>query len=194
MSRLVLGSSSKWRADVLRSRGVPFEVLAPDIDEKAIRHSDAFQLTMRIAKAKARAVAAQLRDADALIIAADQVCVFDGEIREKPADADEARAFLVSYGNEAVMTVTAVVVMDARSLQTSADWDAAWVHFGDIRVAEAERAIARGDVLNSCGAFTLEDPDIGLCVTHIDGEKESVDGLPLALTRRLLSEFGYALP
>jgi septum formation protein len=191
--KLILGSSSKWRRRVMMKLGVPFDVISPDIDEKSIRRSDPFDLTYEIALAKADALLKEF-DHPALIVTCDQVAVFGGEIREKPASADQAREWLRSYRGKTVQTVTAVVVTDVAALVQTFGVDVASVAYGAITEAAIGSAIARGDVLNSCGAFTIDDPDLGRYVEGIEGEKESVEGLPLGLTRSLLEQHGYRLP
>jgi septum formation protein len=54
--QIVLGSSSKWRKEVLQKLGYDFICMSPDIDEKAIRHPDPKEMTLMIAKAKAQAL------------------------------------------------------------------------------------------------------------------------------------------
>jgi septum formation protein len=191
--KLILGSSSIWRRRVMMKLGAPFDVISPDIDEKAIRHPDPFDLTHAIAIAKAEALMGTL-DGPALIVTCDQVAVFAGEVREKPESADQAREWLRSYRGKTVQTVTAVVVTDVAALVQTFGVDVASVAYGAITEAAIESAIARGDVLNSCGAFTVDDPDLGRYVEGIEGEKESIEGLPLDLTRSLLEQHGYRLP
>jgi septum formation protein len=186
--KIVLGSSSKWRRRVMMKLGVPFDVISPDIDEKAIRRPDPFDLTYEIAVAKADALLKEF-DHPALIITCDQVAVFEGEVREKPEGPQQARDWLRSYRGKTVQTVTAVVVTDVATRIQTFGVDVASVAYDDIPDAAIESVIARGDVLNSCGAVIL-----GGHAKLVDGEKESVEGLPLDLTRSLLEQHGYRLP
>src|SRR5688572_5143829 len=94
---LILGSSSQWRRKVLESTGRPFEVMSPDIDEKAIRHADPRIMTVNIALAKAAALLPRIT-VPSILITTDQVAVFDGQVREKPRDGNEARRWLADYG------------------------------------------------------------------------------------------------
>lgn len=190
---LILGSSSKWRAQVLEGLGARFETMAPDIDEKAIRYDDPMALTLAIANAKVEALFERM-DRPALIICADQVAVFEGEIREKPRDVDEARRWLKSYSSATVETVTAIAVADFSTGVVYDGADVARVSFREIGGPAIAHAIVRGDVLNSCGAFTIDDPAIKPLVASIEGTKDSVDGLPIPLLRDLLHSHGYRLP
>lgn len=213
--RIILGSTSKWRADILRGAGIPFEVSSPDIDEKAIRSDDPRVLTYLIAAKKADVVAKRYKGQQVLIVCADQVAVFDGKIREKPADAREARAWLAGYRNKSVEVYTTVVVLGAKRGITDSATDRAAVSFGAYPDALIDRLIAKGDVLNSCGGFVHEDPqmapfascyrpkdrrggktpiDVVIRSGGDDDAATSVSGLPLKLTLSLLSRFGWKRP
>jgi septum formation protein len=92
LMRLILGSSSKFRQRLLRELGyLDFEIMVPDIDEKAVTvavmrsHSPPDQLVLAIARAKAEKLKSILgKEADAILITCDQVVVYQGQIREKP--------------------------------------------------------------------------------------------------------------
>ncbi len=188
---IILGSSSRWRAAELEALGLPFTAMAADIDEKAIRHPDPAILTWHIAVAKAAALLPRV-PRPSLLITCDQVAVFRGEIREKPSSADEARRWLRGYAGTSVSTVTTVVVTDASSRRAVHGTHEATAHFAPLPVPAVERAIARGDVLRSCGAFTIDDPDLGPYVDGLYGDgdadeiRSSVSGLPRAMTLALL--------
>lgn len=59
--RVILGSSSPWRKEVLKILGYEFDCMSPDIDEKSIRDSDPHKLTLKIAHAKADALLPQVQ-------------------------------------------------------------------------------------------------------------------------------------
>merc|ERR1712137_118691 len=109
MKTVMLGSSSKWRAalikDVLAEGFQLFsERLSPDIDEKAIRRKDPKEMVLAIANAKADALVKVLQgrssndDKPDLLLCADQVIVFDGVAREKPVSKAQCKEHLQSYG------------------------------------------------------------------------------------------------
>ena len=107
--RLVLGSASTWRRAVLERLGCPFETLSADLDETAIRHPDPSALALALAHAKADALLPRLAS-PALLVTCDQVVSCAGELREKPSDAAQARAWLLGYATEPARTHSAVVV------------------------------------------------------------------------------------
>jgi septum formation protein len=180
----------------MQRTGFKFNTMSPDIDEKAIRHPDPKMLTMTLALAKAECLVRRIRrqfgdDFACHLITCDQVAVFGGAIREKPESADEARAWLMSYRGSSVETVTSVTVTTLPSGPPRIGTDHARVFFRDITDDAIEAIIARGDVMGSCGAFVLDDPELAPCVDRIEGFKDSIDGLPLLLTLELLAKAGH---
>ncbi|KAJ0961341.1 hypothetical protein J5N97_000603 [Dioscorea zingiberensis] len=93
--KIILGSSSSTRKQILAEMGYDFTIMTADIDEKEIRSENPEELVVALAQAKADAIISRLqigdfREKDAeptLLITADQVVVHGGVIREKPSDA-----------------------------------------------------------------------------------------------------------
>src|SRR4051812_36808219 len=85
---LVLGSSSRYRRELLSRLQIPFEVAAPDVDETPRPEETPRELALRLALAKAHAVAA--RFPQAIVIGSDQVADLDGEPLGKPGTHDRA--------------------------------------------------------------------------------------------------------
>ena len=123
--RIVLGSGSRYRQQLLREMGYDFEVVSPRIDEKAIRLTDPAELALALAHAKADAVVADLQS-PALVITADQVVAHAGQIREKPASAEEARRILEDGEPQVLLCDIAMPDEDGytfvRSLRATAAW------------------------------------------------------------------------
>lgn len=94
MSRLVLASSSPRRRELLGALGVDFDVIASHIDEAPWLGETPFQTQRRVTHDKAATVAQSLSDPTRLVIACDTTVLLDGEMLNKPADADEARLML----------------------------------------------------------------------------------------------------
>src|ERR1041385_5046735 len=109
---IILGSKSPGRKSVLEHAGYEFEVMVSNINEKAIRSDDYKQLPLLLARAKATVLVPKIKK-PAILITSDQVVIYKGELREKPADENQAREYLKSYGGDsAAITHTAVVVIN----------------------------------------------------------------------------------
>ena len=187
--RIILGSASKQRKRVLERAGYSFEVMVADIDEKAIRFDDPRELTMALAKAKAKALLPRIKE-PALLITADQVVVWNGQILEKPENAEEARQFLRGYAQYPGQPVNATVVTNTETGKQIGENDINTVYFKLFPDEVIEQLIAEGNIFSQAGAFSLEDPLVKPYIDHIEGTLDSIEGLPFELTQRLLKEAG----
>jgi len=185
--KIILGSASKQRKRVLERWGYAFEVMKPDIDEKAIRFDDPKKLTMALARAKAEALRPRIKE-PALLITADQVVLWNGEILEKPENPEQARRFLKGYSQYPAQPMNAVVVTNTRTGSQLGENDENTVHFRKFPDDVIEQLIAQGNIFSQAGAFSLEDPLIAPYVERIAGTLDSVEGLPREITERLLKE------
>jgi MAF protein len=182
---IILGSQSHGRRELLSAMGYAFAVMPAHIDERAIRADDPGALSLTLAHAKADALLPQIHQ-PALLITADQVVVWQGTIREKPAHAEEARAFLRGYAEAPAETVTAVVVTHTATRVRQQGIDRAMVWFHRIPETVIDQVIARGDIFAHAGGFSITDPLLSASIERVNGTAESVIGLPTALTRQLL--------
>ena len=186
---MILGSASPRRKQILRDLGYEFEIVIPDINEKAIRDDDPARLVLALANAKADAVISKIDEA-AIVITSDQVVSFEDKIIEKPLDLADARSMLKSYENKFVETVTSVVVTNSKTNERYSGVDITKVHFKNFS-DEALNKILQSqevDVLDRAGGFSVEHPLISPYIAKIEGELESIQGLPKKLTIKLLSQ------
>jgi septum formation protein len=172
---------------VLEKWGYEFEVMSADIDEKAIRFDDPKKLTLALAHAKTDALLEKIKE-PAILITSDQVVVCDGQILEKPADEKEARQFLQKYALYPAKTLTAVVVTNTKSGEMKDGVDIAQVWFYQIPEEVIVELIKEGDMFSRAGGFSIEEPLLEKYIKKIEGERESIIGLPKALTLKLISE------
>lgn len=185
--KIILGSQSTGRRQMMEEMGLEFEVTVSGIDEKAIRFEDPSELVTALAKAKAAALLDRI-SGPAILITSDQVAVCEGEIREKPASEEEARRFLESYARFPVRTMTAVAVTDTENGRQFVGIDIAAVRFSTFTSDEIEAIIASGEAFGLAGAFTIQGEKWEKHILEIEGTRDSIIGLPKELTRRLLDE------
>ena len=185
--KIILGSKSKGRAKVLKEIGYDFEVMSADIDEKAIRFKDPEELTLKLAKAKADALLPKIKE-PAILITSDQVVIWHGQIREKPENKDQAREFLQSYTLHPAETVTAIVVINTATGLRKQGVDIARAWFKTIPEKIIQQLISQGDVFMQAGGYSIDDPLLKPYILKIEGERESIMGLPKKLTLRLIEE------
>ena len=179
---LVLASTSEIRRRLLATAGIAVQVIAPTIDEAAVRHSLAPDLpAARVAEtlAEAKAQAASASRPDDHVIGADQILVLDNAIYAKPGDLAEARRHLASLrGRTHTLVTAAVVLRDGRMLTTITESaDLTMRHFSDAFLDRYLAAVGP-DVTRSVGAYRLEELGAQL-FDRIEGDYFTILGLPL---------------
>jgi septum formation protein len=190
MTRLVLGSASPARLNLLRQAGLAPEVVVSGVDESAVTAPDPTSLALELARLKAQAVAATVTDA--LVIGCDSLLDFEGEAYGKPADPAEATARWNRMAGRTGTLLTGHCVIDTATGKEVSDVAATVVRFGTPDPEELAAYVASGEPLNVAGAFTLD----GRCapfIDGIDGDPGTVIGLSLPLLRRLLGELGVRI-
>lgn len=187
--RLILGSQSASRKEVLARMGYHFETISPDIDEKTIRRKDPGELTLALARAKAQALLSKLKlHEPSILITCDQVVVCKGAILEKPENRDEAKKFLQGYAQHPAETVTSIVVVNTRTGESREGTDIARVHFHPIASEAIDAYIESGDAFTRAGGFAYADPILAPYVNKIEGDPDSVAGLPGILVKKFITE------
>lgn len=191
--KLILGSTSAQRKVVMESLGIPFDVMAADIDEKAIRFDDPERLTLTLAHAKADALQKRINE-PAILITCDLVVVWNGVIREKPVDAAEAHRFLHGYETHPAETVAAVVVTNTETGQRAEGIDRARVYFTPIPESTIDALIAEAVIFTQAGAFSINDPLLKNYIQRIEGDRTGIMGLPKQLMIQLTQKVGGHIP
>lgn len=190
--KLILGSSSKYRKNILKKAGYVFEVLIPDVDEKLIKTDNPYERPLVLARAKADVLQNKIKE-PAIIITSDTVIVADGKLYEKPESEQEARQFLEEYSRGlAPQVVTALVVNNTQTGECHEGVDVAKVFFKPFPPSIVEDFIKSGEAFLLAGGFTLRHPLIEPYVEKIEGTEDSVIGLPLHLLEELLKKSGYS--
>jgi len=192
LPRIVLGSTSRYRAELLRRLLADFEQAAPGTDEAPLPDEAPAARALRLAIAKATAVA---RDyPGALVIGSDQVAELDGLILDKPGTAECARAQLAASSGREVHFHTALCLFDTRNGRRLTHVDQTRVRFRTLDAAEIARYVERERPLDCAGSFKCEGLGISLFETIDNRDPSALIGLPLIALAQLLREAGMALP
>lgn len=189
--RIILASTSRYRAELLRRLLPDFGQRAPDVDETPRPGEAPAERAARLAADKARAVAGQARDS--IVIGSDQVAALDDEILRKPGDTATARAQLTRCSARTVMFHTAVCVVGPEAGERHG-MDTTRVHFRPLDQAAIERYIAAEQPLDCAGSFKCEGLGIALFERIENDDPTALIGLPLIAVARLLRECGVELP
>lgn len=185
--KLILGSKSFGRRQVLEKAGYTFSIIPADIDEKAIRSDDFEELPLLLARAKAEKLVNKINE-PAILITSDQVVVHNGELREQPENEHLARKYLSSYATHPAQTNTAVVVTNTETGKQAEGLSIAKVFFKKIPMEIIDQLIDEGKVLHTAGGFIAEHPLLAPYIDRIEGTIDSITGLPMQLTEQLIQE------
>jgi septum formation protein len=187
--RLILGSTSRYRQELLRRLHVPFEVSAPDVDETPHAGEAPAALALRLALAKAHAVARQA-GIGAVVIGSDQVADVDGEPIGKPGTHERAVAQLRAMSGREIVFQTAVAVVRADIGFERALLAPVRVRFRTLGDAEIERYLELEQPYDCAGSAKSETLGIALLSAIESDDPTALVGLPLIRTCELLRAAG----
>ncbi|TWX73946.1 Maf family protein [Colwellia sp. C1TZA3] len=186
MKKLVLGSTSPFRKEILSKLNIPFVCAKPDIDESPFDNESPVELVERLAIEKAKAVAGEFPDA--LIIGSDQVAMCDGEILGKPHNFENAVKQLEKFSNKTVVFYTGLCVYDSGLDYTTALIEPFLVHFNELSLSDIENYLHAEQPYNCAGSFKSEG--LGICLfKKLEGDDpNTLIGLPLIKLIELLKQ------
>jgi len=185
---LILGSTSRYRRELLERLRLPFEVRSPLVDETPRAGEAPAALALRLALAKARAVAAQAPDA--VVIGSDQVADLDGQPVGKPGDHARAVAQLQAMRGRTVVFQTAVAVVHQSAGFEASALVPVRVRFRDLGDAEIEHYLRTEQPYDCAGSAKSEALGIALLAAIESDDPTALVGLPLIRTADLLRQAG----
>lgn len=185
---LVLGSTSRYRCELLQRLRVPFEVASPAVDETPRPGEAPRELALRLALAKARAVAAL--HPRAVVIGSDQVADLDGQPLGKPGTHERAVAQLQSMRGRTVVFQTAVAVVCLDSGFEQVELAPVRVRFHALSDAEIEAYLRAEQPYDCAGAAKSEGLGIALLDAIDNDDPTALVGLPLIRTCRMIRAAG----
>ena len=189
---LILGSTSPYRRALLQRLRLDFTVAAPDVDETALPGEAPRDLALRLALAKAHAVAAH--NLGAVVIGSDQVADLAGQPLGKPGTHERATAQLRQMRGHSVIFQTAVAVVCPETGFEQVDLAPVVVRFRELSDAEIERYLRAEQPYDCAGSAKSEGLGISLLDAIDSDDPTALIGLPLIRTCRMLRAAGLVLP
>lgn len=188
---IVLGSSSRYRRELLERLRIPFSVTAPDVDETPQAGETPKNLALRLALAKAKAAAAW--HPDAVVIGSDQVADLAGQPLGKPGDHARAVQQLGLMRGQTVIFQTALAVVCLATGFEAVDLAQVRVVFRDLSDEEIEAYLQAEKPYDCAGSAKSEGLGIALLESINSDDPTALVGLPLIRTARLLRQAGVKL-
>jgi septum formation protein len=186
--RLILGSTSRYRRELLTRLRLPFEVEAPGVDETPRPGEAPAALAQRLALEKARAVAA--RHPQDVVIGSDQVADLAGEPLGKPGDHARAVAQLQRMSGQRVVFQTALAVVRQDTGFEAVDLAAVSVTFRTLSDAEIETYLRLDEPYDCAGSARSESLGVALLSAIDSDDPTALVGLPLIRACALLRAAG----
>ena len=188
MRQLILGSTSRYRRELLGRLRLPFNVVSPQVDETALPGEPPAALALRLALAKAHAVAQQ--HPSAVVIGSDQVADLAGEAIGKPGTHERAVAQLRRMRGRSVVFQTAVAVVCTTTGYSGSALVPVTVRFRQLADAEIEHYLRLEQPYDCAGSAKAETLGIALLDAIESDDPTALIGLPLIKTCALLREAG----
>lgn len=191
MPPLILASTSPYRRELLARLGLPFSVANPQTDETPLPDETPETLALRLAEAKARAVAGEYPDA--LIIGSDQVATVDGRIYGKPGTHARAVEQLRALSGKTVNFFTGLCLHNSRTGQTDVRGIPTLVTFRQLSDGEIENYLQREPAYNCAGSAKSEGLGIALLESMRGDDPNALVGLPLIALCDMLRRQGVSV-
>jgi septum formation protein len=185
---LVLASTSPYRRDLLERLGLPFTAVAPDVDEARHAGESARSLVVRLAEAKARAVAREYPGA--LIIGSDQVAAIEDRILGKPGDRERAIEQLTLAAGKTVTFHTGLCLLNSATGRACTHCELFRVRFRRLSQAQIAGYVDRERPFDCAGGFKSEGLGIALFERLGGNDPNALIGLPLIRLVEMLTREG----
>ena len=190
MPRLILGSSSVHRRQLLGRLHVGFETLSPDVDESARPGESPLELAIRLASDKVDRICRSADVGDAVVIGSDQTAALNGKLLRKPGDRDTAIRQLLDCQGQTVSFHTACEIFDGPTGRRFQGIDKTQVNFLDLERPRIERYVDLERPYDCTGGFQAEGLGITLFESIESTDPTALLGLPLVWLCGVLREVG----
>lgn len=188
--RIILGTASRLRAEVMQRLGIPFEVIPSNFDEDTIKAGSVDEGITAIAKGKANVLARAYPDC--LVVTADSNNLFEGKSYGKPKSLEQAREWLQRMRGKTQEFHTALVLTLGSAKRQTVDVNISYITFKNFSDEEIDSYFASVNPLDKAIGWAPDGPGLAL-LDKFTGEPGSEFALPLDTLRKRLCEFGVGV-
>ncbi len=193
--KLILGSTSPFRKELLERLQIKFSCASPDVDETPIEGESIESMVMRLSVLKTKAVAEQIKDQDdALIIGSDQSAVLNGKPLTKPGNFENAVKQLTEASGQRIIFQTGLCLLNTATGQKQTICEPYTVVFKKLSPETIERYLKIEQPYNCAGSFKSEGLGIALFEKFEGEDPNSLIGLPLIKLVGMLGNEGVEIP
>lgn len=176
MGKIILGSSSPRRADILRKNKLDFEIIPSNYVEPHDVTDFSYAYVENLAYNKALDVAKTTKE-DATVIGADTIVVIDNKILGKPKDRNDAINTLKMLSGKTHFVVTSIALVNSKDLSYKIQSTTTYVTFEDLTNEQIEYYIDNFKPFDKAGSYGIQELPKGY-IKNFDGDLENVIGLP----------------
>ena len=194
MEPIILASGSPRRQETLKTLGIPFQVIIPEIDEGLAEGIELEKLPEYLASKKVEYVSKMLPAKQEVpwILGADTIMIMDGKVYGKPADIDEAIKFLKEFSGKTHTVITSMALYNGKLRYLTTRTAQTKVTFAPLTQEEIDWYISTGEWHNVAGGYRIQGFG-SYFIKKIEGTSSTVVGLPLFELYDMLKEQGYSL-
>lgn len=174
--KLLVGSQSPRRRELMAGLDIPFRCLSIDADESFPSHLKGGDIPAYISQSKAKAYMEKLAD-DELLLTADTIVWLNGQVLGKPADEDDACRMLRLLSGQSHQVYTGVTFTYQGQMQTLTDRTD--VVFRPLDEQEIRHYVSHYHPLDKAGAYGIQEWIGYIGVERIEGSYFNVMGLPV---------------
>lgn len=191
MNKIILASGSPRRRELLEKAGFSFVVEPSSFEEDMAQDMAPEELVKDLSRGKAKDITSQHAGENKIVLGADTVIAFNGEIIGKPTDADDARRILRKLSDEIHSVFTGITIIDAASGTTTSIAEETKMPFEQLTEKMIDDYLLTGEPLDKAGAYGIQAIPRGFVNPEkIEGEVDNAIGLPMKLVTQLLVEAG----
>ena len=186
----MLASSSPRRKEILRSIGLQFEVIESHFDEDSVeKEYEPYYLAKFLAFEKAKDVFTRFNQC--IVVGADTMVIFNGEVYGKPKDKEDARRMLKNLSGNVHEVVTGVAIL-AKDGRFAIDSEITKVYFNELSEDDIDAYISTGEYKGKAGGYGIQGRGAVL-VKKIEGSYTNVVGLPIEVLCRMFQKIDESI-
>lgn len=184
--QIILASKSPRRKHLLENIGLQFKIVPSNINEDLISVSSPKVYAEILSREKAKKVAEKYKDA--IIIGADSIVIFKGEIIGKPSSLKNAKEILRKLSGQKHKVITGFTVLDSKTNKLVTKSVLSYVTFKKLSEDEINAYAKAKESMGKAGAYAIQEK-AGVFIEKVEGDFFNVVGLPIFALCKVLQEF-----